>query len=341
MAANPNCFKAARQEESFAAYMEAANIMKDILGDSRQVRDTEDRCPPEVGYSYSRVAKHVDDRPDCYDYDDGVIQPRTRGYAPGNVRSLSSPPKKTVNWLNTLEGGSFTQTLSTDSLQTMETRFASLTLSKDWSRYHVNRTKEADRVKEERRMERMRAKERNVITTEIRSGIETFEKNISVIHDSRQVRDTEDRCPPEVGYSYSRVAKHVDDRPDCYDYDDGVIQPRTRGYAPGNVRSLSSPPKKTVNWLNTLEGGSFTQTLSTDSLQTMETRFASLTLSKDWSRYHVNRTKEADRVKEERRMERMRAKERNVITTEIRSGIETFEKNISVIHNDSDDDDDM
>ena len=40
-------------------------------------------------------------------------------------------------------------------------------------------------------------------------------------------------------------------------------------------------------------------------------------------------------------MERMRAKERNVITTEIRSGIETFEKNISVIHNDSDDDDDM
>tara|TARA_B110000305_G_C19197288_1_gene519459 strand:- start:52 stop:627 length:576 start_codon:yes stop_codon:yes gene_type:complete len=182
MAANPNCFKAARQEESFAAYMEAANIMKDILGDSRQVRDTEDRCPPEVGYSYSRVAKHVDDRPDCYDYDDGVIQPRTRGYAPGNVRSLSSPPKKTVNWLNTLEGGSFTQTLSTDSLQTMETRFASLTLSKDWSRYHVNRTKEADRVKEERRMERMRAKERNVITTEIRSGIETFEKNISVIH---------------------------------------------------------------------------------------------------------------------------------------------------------------
>lgn len=196
MARNPNCFKAEKYDESFASYMEAANIMKSVLGDSRQVRDTGDRCPPSVGYSYSRVPRPVDNRPDCYDFDDKIIMERTRGYAPGHVRSLSPPPRQTVKWLGKLDTvsstlsfdpsiGNFTSTESSTIRQDpkLETRFASLTLSKDWSKYFAARTKEAKERKEDRRKKKQEDKDRRKITAEIRSSIECFEKNnISVIH---------------------------------------------------------------------------------------------------------------------------------------------------------------
>jgi len=79
MESDPNIFKGKKTADSFEEYMQAANIMKDVLGDSRQIRDPMDMCPPTIGYSYSRVKKHVDDRPDCYDYDDKWFGERTRG----------------------------------------------------------------------------------------------------------------------------------------------------------------------------------------------------------------------------------------------------------------------
>ena len=79
MESDPNIFKGKKTADSFEEYMQAANIMKDVLGDSRQIRDPMDMCPPTIGYSYSRVKKHVDDRPDCYDYDDNWFGERTRG----------------------------------------------------------------------------------------------------------------------------------------------------------------------------------------------------------------------------------------------------------------------
>lgn len=97
--------------------------MKDVLGDSRQIRDPYDRCPPEIGYSYSRVPKYIDDRPDSYDYDDKwLCGERTRGYSPGHVRSLSPPPKEKTAWMGKLEKVDSTVSFDEQSYRQLFTR---------------------------------------------------------------------------------------------------------------------------------------------------------------------------------------------------------------------------
>mmetsp|Transcript_8106 Transcript_8106/g.16209 ORF Transcript_8106/g.16209 Transcript_8106/m.16209 type:complete len:182 (+) Transcript_8106:193-738(+) len=91
LASDPSVFKGKKTADSFATYVVEAQTLHDLLGSTRQVRDEESLHPPAVPYSYSRIPR-PSANPPAYDYDDSWHLPRTRGYSPGHVRSLSPPP---------------------------------------------------------------------------------------------------------------------------------------------------------------------------------------------------------------------------------------------------------
>ena len=175
--------------------------MKDIIGDSRQVRDPHDRCPPSTGYSFSRVPKHIDDRPDSYDYDDQWFETRTRGYSPGHVRSLSPPPgERTGSWLGKLESVDSTVSFDDQTYRqsftrgqpVLETRYSSITLGKEWSKFRAQRVKE-NKVKKEIRDELARRQEENIKhRDETYKYIADFEKNAPIEKRKGHESDDED-----------------------------------------------------------------------------------------------------------------------------------------------------
>ena len=198
LANDPSIFKGKKDIESFANYMEQANIMKDVLGSSRQIRDPDDVCPPVVGYSYSRIKKALDNRPDCYDYDDQWFDTRTRGYSPGHVRSLSPPPAdRTERWLNTLDDVNSTVHFDTQrSRQShtrgqpiLSTRFSSIALGKEWSRHR----KMKDIMKAERRNilkeARKERRDNHIVRMDTINGIKIFENNNWHYEDSEDEED--------------------------------------------------------------------------------------------------------------------------------------------------------
>ena len=100
LASDPCVFKGKKTADSFASYVVEAQTLHNLLGSTRQVRDEQSLHPPPVPYSYSRVTRSSENPP-SYDYDDAWHLPRTRGYSPGHVRSLSPPPsERTSPWIS-------------------------------------------------------------------------------------------------------------------------------------------------------------------------------------------------------------------------------------------------
>jgi len=148
------CSLGKKNPDSFKNFVEEAKIMKAMLGDSRQVRDPYDRGE-HYAYSYSRNGPEIDNRPDCYDVDDAWFMDRTRGYSPGNVRSLSPPPKGTNRWMQTLSHVDSTcnfeeQTERQNTQQpVLSTRYSTIQLGKEWSKFRSDRYKKNVERKEE------------------------------------------------------------------------------------------------------------------------------------------------------------------------------------------------
>jgi hypothetical protein len=126
-------------------------------------------------------------RPDCYVFDDSWYQPRTRGYSPGNVRSLSPPPLKTAKWLNTLDSVattcSFTEQRPSEGQPALETRYSTLQLSKEWSRFRSERFKRNVERKEEREREADYRGEMDRETDVTCKSIALFERRLRAMAD--------------------------------------------------------------------------------------------------------------------------------------------------------------
>ncbi|GMI40636.1 hypothetical protein TeGR_g8260 [Tetraparma gracilis] len=186
MKSDPNIFKGKKTADSFGQYVEQAKIMKALLGDTRQVRDVHDRGEHQP-YSYSRLGPEEDNRPDSYDYDDSWYEPRTRGYSPGNVRSLSPPPQKTSQWMSQLSAVDSTCSFAEQSVRqskgqpALETRYSTIQLGKEWSNFRGQRYKRnVERKKAREEVERFR-QEMDAETEVTKLSINKFEKRLKAM----------------------------------------------------------------------------------------------------------------------------------------------------------------
>ncbi|CAM9323994.1 unnamed protein product, partial [Discosporangium mesarthrocarpum] len=91
---DPSTFRRQKEEGGLLDYGEQMHLVRNFLNKTHPVRDTLSLCPPKSGYSFRRV-EHESNVPDWYDTSLDGIRPRTVGYSPGHVRSLSPTPPLT------------------------------------------------------------------------------------------------------------------------------------------------------------------------------------------------------------------------------------------------------
>jgi hypothetical protein len=188
-----------KSADSFKSYVEEAKTMADLLGSTRQIRDPYDRGE-HIPYSYSRIEPQEDNRPMSYDFDDSWFAERTRGYSPGNVRSLSPPPGSAKKWIQTMpalglgsvgcgsvggmslslmsDGGSLEDGLGYTKQEKRETRYSTIQLGKEWSKFRTARFKRNVAIKESR--ERQQAHEADMAKerTTTLDSITLFERRL-------------------------------------------------------------------------------------------------------------------------------------------------------------------
>jgi hypothetical protein len=77
---------------SFAKHADERNKLRHCLGTIHPARDVLDLRPPAAGWTFTRVPSTVSE-PEAYDVDFSATRPRTTGFAPSHIRSLTVLPK--------------------------------------------------------------------------------------------------------------------------------------------------------------------------------------------------------------------------------------------------------